>query len=73
MPISNVIGFSENAPMLTTEQGLAFVERMRRQLDRYGFAFPGQEGRQMPPEYEARIRRICDDLEADIRKRIAAT
>jgi hypothetical protein len=58
--------------MKTTEQGLAFVARMRRQLDRYGVAFPGREGQRMAPEFEECIRRICDDLEADIKTRLAA-
>ncbi len=69
MSASNVLGFSENIPTKTTEQGLAFVARMRRQLDRYGVAFPGVEGKRLAPEHEERIRRICNDLEADIRRR----
>ena len=72
MPVSNVIGFTENIPMKTAQQGLAFVARMRRQLDRYGVALPGKEGQCIDPEHEAHIRRICDDLEADIQQRPAA-
>jgi hypothetical protein len=72
MPISNVIDLSENLPMRTAGDGLAYVVRMRRQLDRFGVAFPGKEGQRLPAEDESRIRRICDNLEADITKRIAA-
>ena len=68
MPASNVFGFSESIPTKTIEQGRAFVARMRRQLDRFEVAFPGTNGKPLAPEYEAKIRRICDDMEADIRR-----
>ena len=70
MPASNVLGFSESIPTKTIEQGRAFVARMRRQLDRFEVAFPGTNGKPLAPEYEARIRNICDELEEDIRKRL---
>ena len=69
MPESNVIGFSESIPVKTTAQGAAFIELMRRQLDRYGVAFPGVEGQQMEGGCEQKIRRICDDLEREIREK----
>ena len=72
MSKGNVLGFTENLPRKNTDHGLFFVATMRRQLDRYGVAFPGREGQTMAPEYADRIRQICDDLEADILKRLAA-
>jgi hypothetical protein len=68
MPDPHVLNFSEEVPAMTYAEGLAFVERTRRQLDRFDVAFPGANGRRMNPETEAKIRAICDELEADIKK-----
>ncbi len=70
MPASNVIGLSENLSTMTNDEGLAFIARMRRQLDRFEVAVPGANGRRMPPEYEAEIRRLCDEVESNIRARL---
>ena len=67
MPTSNVIGLSEDIATMTLDDGLAFVARMRRQLDRFDAAMPGMQGRQFPAECDVRIRTILDELEADIR------
>ena len=67
MPKPSVLGFTESIPALTLNEGMAFVQGMRRQLDRFDLAVPGMQGRQFPAEYEARIRVILDELEADIR------
>lgn len=66
MSASNLLAFSENVPTMSCDEGLAFVERTRRQLDRFGVALPGMTGRAITPEYEQRIRILCDELEADI-------
>jgi hypothetical protein len=60
--------FLEELPVMTFAEGLAFVERTRRQLDRFDVAFPGANGRRMNPETEAQLRKLCDELEADIKK-----
>ena len=70
MPTVNVIGFSENIAAMTNEEGLAFIERTRRQLDRFDVALPATRGERMPPAYDAEIRRICDEVEASIRKHL---
>ncbi len=69
MPASNVIGFSENIPTMTNDEGLAFIARMRRQLDRFEVAVPGTNGRRMDREYELEIRRLCDEVESEIKAR----
>jgi len=68
MTASNIIDFAQTDRPMTYEEGLAFIERMRRQLDRFGVAVPGANGRRIAPETEAKIRAICDELEADLHK-----
>jgi hypothetical protein len=65
MSASNVIQFSENAGTMTFEEGLAFIERTRRQIDRF-HSLPHSPEQTIAPEHEAKIRRLCDELEADI-------
>jgi len=65
---SNVIDFGQTDRRMTYEEGLAFIERMRRQLDRFDVAVPRANGRRMDSETEATIRQICDELEADFKK-----
>jgi len=67
MSTSNVINFAQMDRPMTYEQALAFIARMRRQLDRFGVAIPERKGQRMDPEIEAKIRRICDELEAEFR------
>jgi hypothetical protein len=64
----HMLDISEEFPAMTFAEGLAFVERTRRQLDRFDVALPGANGRRMNPETEAQIRTFCDELEADIKK-----
>jgi hypothetical protein len=66
MTPDTVLGFAENIPTITRGDGLAFVKRMRLQLDRFDVALPGKEGRRMDPDIEAKIRSICDELETEI-------
>jgi hypothetical protein len=71
MPASNVIALSENVRQMSFADGLAFVERTRRQLTRFDAALPHAKGETIAPEDEADIRRLCDELEADIHRSLA--
>jgi hypothetical protein len=62
-----ILAFGEPTDAATAEDGLAFVERTRRQLDRY----ERMSGVPYPAEHAECIRRMCDTLEADIRRSIA--
>jgi hypothetical protein len=73
MSSANVIEFAQTDRRMTYEEGLAFIERMRRQLDRFDVAVPGANGRRMDPETEARIRRICDELESEFHRDLGYT
>ena len=68
MAASTVITFSEPATTMTVAEGLAFIERTRRQLDRFDTALPHDEGKTIDPEEAAAIRRLCDKVEADIHR-----
>jgi hypothetical protein len=68
MAASHVIGFSEPTGNMTIADGLAFIERTRRQLDRFDAALPHDEGKTFDPEEAAAIRQICDKVEADLHK-----
>jgi hypothetical protein len=68
MPTPNVIGFSEPVGKMTFAEGLAFIERTRRQLDRFNDACPHPEGETIDPAEAAAIRRMCDKVEADIHR-----
>jgi hypothetical protein len=61
-----VLRFSENTSAMTFAEGLAFIERTRRQIDRFGDALPHAEGESIDPAEAAAIRRLCDELETDI-------
>jgi len=67
MSTSNVIDFAQTDCPMTYEQAFAFIERMRRQLDRFEVSVAGANGRRIAPETEAKIRRLCDELEAEFR------
>jgi hypothetical protein len=49
---------------------LRYVDRTRRQLDRFE-ELPEGNSKRIEPEAAARIRRMCDELEADIIKGLA--
>jgi len=70
MTRSTVLGFSENTATMTFAEGLAFIERTRRQLDRFD-ALPHAPGEVIAPEDAAAIRRQCDELEADINRSLS--
>ena len=44
---------------------LRYIERTRRQLDRFE-RLPKAEGQSLNPEGASRVRKMCDELEADI-------
>jgi hypothetical protein len=67
---STVLGFSETTATMTFAEGLVFIERTRRQLDRFD-ALPHAPGEAISPEDAAAIRQQCDELEADIRRSLA--
>ena len=70
MSASNVLGFSETTGTMTFAEGLAFIERTRRQLDRFD-ALPHAPDEAIAPEDAAAIRRQCDELEADISRSLS--
>jgi hypothetical protein len=51
---------------MSVEEALAYIERTRRQLDRFDCLHGGVERPIDPAEAEA-IRRLCDELEASLR------
>jgi hypothetical protein len=57
----------ENFATMTFAECRAFIERTRRQLDRFE-SLPNPSGHRIAPEDAARIRRKCDELEADINR-----
>ena len=63
---ATVLKLDEAAASMTFADGLAFIERTRRQLDRFG-KLPGTEGKPLDPQEEADIRRLCDELEAGLK------
>ncbi len=73
MSTSNIIDFAQTDCPMTYEQAFAFIERMRRQLDRFDLAVPGANGRRIAPETEAKIHRLCDELEAEFHSDLGYT
>jgi hypothetical protein len=70
MSRSTVLSFSETTATMTFAEGLAFIERTRRQLDRFD-GLPHAPGETISPEDVAAIRQECDELEADINGSLA--
>ena len=68
MPAPKVIQFGEATDTMTYAEGIAFIERTRRQLDRFDDAMPRPTEQTIVPEDAQRIRTMLDELEADIRK-----
>jgi hypothetical protein len=68
MSVAKVIQFGEAAGTMTYAEGLAFIERTRRQLDRFDDAMPRPPGESIAPEDAQRIHTMLDGLEAEIRK-----
>jgi hypothetical protein len=72
MSASKVLAFSEPTGTMTFAEGLAFIERTRRQLDRFE-DLPLAPGQTIAPDDAGEIRRMCDDLEADINSSLSGT
>jgi hypothetical protein len=68
MSVAKVIQFGEAPGTMTYAEGLAFIERTRRQLDRFDDAMPRPPGETIAPEDAQRIRTMLGELEADLRK-----
>jgi hypothetical protein len=68
MPASKVIVFGEDTRTMTYADGLEFIERTRRQLDRFEVALPKGEGQMISPEDADSIRLQLDELEAGLHK-----
>ncbi len=68
MTASQVILFGEPTRKMTYAEGLDFIERTRRQLDRFDVAMPRPDGQTIMPEDDAAIRLQLDELERDLRK-----
>jgi hypothetical protein len=66
MPASQVLAFRENRSTMTIADGLAYVERTRRQIDKFDEALPSAHGKKMTAEDTAEIRAMCDQLEEEI-------
>jgi hypothetical protein len=67
---ASVIQFGEVTASMTFAEGLSFVERTRRQLDRSG-ELPGDNMTFIPADEAREIRRLCDELEADIKAKLS--
>lgn len=70
MTASTVLKLAEPMKTMTFAEGLAFIERTRRQLDRFD-ALPHAPGQAISPEDAAEIRRLCDELSADINRSLS--
>jgi hypothetical protein len=67
MSQSSVLNFDTQTGAMSIAEGLDSIARLRRQLDRFDVALPGAKAKRMDPETEAKIRSICDELEAEMR------
>jgi hypothetical protein len=70
MALARVQALAENTGTMTFAQGLAFIARTRRQIDRFD-DLPHAPGQKIAPDAAAEIRRMCDDLEADINRSLS--
>ncbi len=72
MAEAQIIGLMENGGRsMTCEEGLIFVARSRRQLDRFPVAFPNANDIRTSPEFQNQLRQRLDKFEADIRRAMA--
>jgi hypothetical protein len=72
MAEAQIIGLMENGGRsMTCEEGLVFIARSRRQLDRFSVAIPNADDIRSSPEFQNGLRQRLDKLEADIRRTIA--
>ena len=66
MSKSKVLTLAEPTGTMTLAEGLAFIERTRRQLDRFDLAIPHTAGKSIDLQEAEAIRRICDEVEEEI-------
>jgi hypothetical protein len=71
MSASTVLALLKNPGRMTFAEGRDFIERTRRQLSRFEAAMPRADGANIAPEDAAAIRKMCDELEADIAKHLS--
>ena len=69
--MAQVVNISKDLAPMTYADGLAFIERTRRQLDRFAL-LPRREGQVIRPKDDAEIRRMCDALETHIKNYLSA-
>jgi hypothetical protein len=70
MPTAQLLTLAENTRTMTFAEGRAFIERTRRQLDRFD-ALPRAPGKAIAEHDATAIRTMCDELEADINRAIS--
>jgi hypothetical protein len=73
MPQSRVLNFDTQTGAMSIAEGLDSIARLRRQLDRFDVALPGAKDMRIDSETEAKIRAICDELEAEMHDGTRAT
>jgi len=70
MQTPKILTLAEPTGTMTFTEGLAFIARTRRQLDRFN-GLPHAPGQTVAPKDAAEIRTMCDALEADINKSLS--
>ena len=68
MQTAKILTLAEPNGTMTFAEGLAFIERTRRQLDRFDDALPHAPDQTLALDDAAEIRRMCDELGSDIEK-----
>ena len=63
---ATVLRLDEATASMTFAEGMDFIARTRRQLDRFD-ELPGAKGKPIDAQEEADIRRLCDELETDLK------
>jgi len=72
MPESNVLTLAEPTRTMTFAECRAFIDRTRRQLDRFD-ALPHTQGETIAPGDAEAIRQMCAELEASINRSLSTT
>ena len=68
MTTAQILPLAERTTGMTFAEGLAFIERTRRQVDRFDLL---PHAVLISPEDAADIRRQCDELKADINRSLS--
>lgn len=72
MSTTKIEWIGEKTSSMTFKEGLAFIKRTRRQLERLD-ELPHAAGQTIPPDERAVIGRMCDELEADINRSLSGS